>query len=101
MREAIRKRPGMYIGDTADGTGLHQMLWEVVSNSVDEHLAGFCRRIEVTIYDDQSVGVRDDGRGMPLEFAERVLTRHHQSGTSDGHSPHAHVGPLGVGIAVV
>jgi DNA gyrase subunit B len=101
MRENIRKRPGMYIGDTDNGTGLHQMLWEVVSNSIDEHLAGFCQHIEVVIHDDESVEVRDDGRGIPLERAERVLTELHQTGTSDGHTPHAHVGPLGVGIFVV
>jgi DNA gyrase subunit B len=104
----VRKRPGMYIGDADDGTGLYQLLWEVVANALDEHLAGHCRRVEVTLNHDGSVTVRDDGRGIPVapdesgkRFAERVLTELHDTPSRDGHHPHAHVGPGGAGLFVV
>lgn len=107
--EPVRRRPGMYIGDTEDGTGLHHMLWEVVGNSVDEHLAGHASYLRVAFHDDGAVSVDDDGRGIPigimpgerdLTTLEVVMTRLHAG--SSWRATHVHVGHLwGVGIAAV
>ena len=101
--ESIRSHPGMYIGDTSDGSGLMQMLWEVVANSLDEHLAGRCSTVRIEL-DGDEVSVEDDGRGIPLEpingipFAQHALTSFHDSPTLDGHAPHEHIGMGGLGL---
>ena len=89
--QAIRKRPSMYVGDTEDGSGLHHLVWELVANAVDEHLAGHASRLDVRI-DGATVCVDDDGRGIPSEAFEPLLTYLHSGATLDGHRPHVHVG---------
>lgn len=102
--DAVRKRPGMYVGDVNDGSGRLQLLWEILGNALDEHLRGACDEIRIEIDAEGAFVVEDNGRGIRLDmvdgmpYAQLALTRFHDAPTLDGHAPHEHVGLRGVGL---